>query len=162
MEFLLQILKHTPVWVWLLLGTLVYYGYVQSRTRRVSKARLLLLPAALAGLSLYGVWSAFGASVVAFCALLLGIALAVLANRILKQPGGVTYSESAGTFTIPGSWLPLALIMIIFFVRYAVAVTLVVKPWLRSLGAFAGIVGLVYGLLGGIFLARTLYTLRGK
>jgi hypothetical protein len=122
----------------------------------------LLLPATLAGLSLYGVWSAFGMSAVAFCALLLGIALALLANRILKQPRGVTYSEPAGTFTIPGSWMPLALILIIFFVRYAVAIALVVKPWLRSLGAFVGIVSLVYGVLSGIFFARTLYTLRGK
>lgn len=51
---LLQILTHTPVFVWALLAGLIALGVTQSRDRRVAPARLLALPALMLGL---GAWS---------------------------------------------------------------------------------------------------------
>ncbi len=60
------------------------------------------------------------------------------------------------TFTVPGSWWPLAVILAIFFTRYAVTVMLVMNGELRQVAAFAGTASFVYGLSSGFFLARTL------
>ena len=56
-----QTMQHTPGWVWVLLLALICLGYLQSRTRIVPKARLLALPAAMLGLSLYSLIATFGA-----------------------------------------------------------------------------------------------------
>ncbi len=58
---IIQIMQHTPGWVWVLLLALIYIGYLQSRTRIVAKARLFALPAAMLGLSLYSLFATFGA-----------------------------------------------------------------------------------------------------
>ena len=42
-----QILTHTPLWVFGLFFGLVYLGYLQSRTRQVSRGRLIVLPLAM-------------------------------------------------------------------------------------------------------------------
>ncbi len=56
-----QILTHTPLWVFALFFGLVYLGYLQSRTRQVSRGRLIVLPLAMLAWSLYSVWSTFDA-----------------------------------------------------------------------------------------------------
>ncbi len=66
------------------------------------------------------------------------------------------YSAADRTFTVPGSWFPLALMMLIYFTKYAVGVALARDPGLRSLPAFIGPVSLAYGLLSGIFLGGAL------
>ena len=154
---ILQILQRTPVWVWPLFATLLYVGYSQSKTRRVGRARLFALPAALLGLSLYSMFATFGANRIGFAAWLVGGVLALMLNRILQQPSGVAYAPDTRDFTLPGSWLPLILMMAIFAVRYAVAAAIAVDPSLRDAGSFAGIAGLAYGFLSGVFVARALH-----
>ncbi len=57
---------------------------------------------------------------------------------------------------MPGTWWPLAVILAIFFVRYAVTVSLTVNRTLRAVPLFAAAASLVYGLASGYFLARAL------
>jgi hypothetical protein len=159
-SFFLQILQRTPPWVWLLFLALVGLGALQSRTRTLSRTRLFAFPAAMIGFSLFGVWSMFGAAPVSLAAWGGGILLAVLQNRILRLPRGVAYSSASRRYTVPGSWLPLALMMVIFFTRYAVTVTIAINPRLREAALFAGVVSLVYGLMSGTFFARALHVLR--
>nr|UKE83615.1 hypothetical protein KXZ65_21600 [Pectobacterium sp. PL152] len=44
MEDLLIILRHTPYWVWIVLGYLIYAGIKASQPRRQSLARMLVVP----------------------------------------------------------------------------------------------------------------------
>jgi hypothetical protein len=162
LAFVLQVLQRTPLWVWPLFLVLVAFGILQSRTRAVPKPRLFVLPAAMIALSLAGVWSTFGANPASLGAWLAGGGLAVLLNRFFKQPGKVVYSPQARTFTVPGSWLPLTLMMVIFLTRYAVTVTVTINPALLEATAFAAGVSLAYGVMSGTFLARALHTLRAE
>ena len=109
---------------------------------------------------MFGVWSTFGAAPVSLAAWSGGILLAVLLNRILGLPAGVAYSSASRRFTVPGSWLPLALMMAIFFTRYAITVTIAINPLLREAAAFAGAASLAYGLMSGTFFARALHIVR--
>jgi hypothetical protein len=153
---LMQVFARTPVWVYALFLVLLYLGYVQSKTRRISGAKLAALPVVLGAFSLYGVYSAFGAHATGIAGWGIGVMLALALNGVTRQPRDVTYEAAERVFTIPGSWIPLALMMAMFFTRYAVTVVLTTSPALADVAVFAAAVSLVYGLLSGTFLARAM------
>ena len=156
-QILTQILRGTPLWVYPLFFGLIVLGYLQSRPREVAPARLALLPLALGLFSLSRVYSQFGADPLALGAWAAGTAAALLANRALKQPAGARWSEATGTFHVPGSWVPLALMMAVFFARYALAVILAIMPGIAHAAGFASAASFGLGLLSGMFLARALW-----
>jgi hypothetical protein len=151
---LLQILKGTPTWVFVLFFALLAIGLLQTRSRSVSTGRLSVLPAAFMAFSLYGVIAAFGPSASNLLAWAAGIGTAVIVGRSLKQPLGARWDASSATFHVPGSWAPLALMMTVFFARYAIAASIAIRPGLAREELFALGASLAYGLLSGAFLAR--------
>ena len=153
---LLQILQRTPPWVFALFVVLIVFGLLQTRSRRTGWARVALLPLILVGLSLSGMWAAFGPEPLAFTCWLAAIALAVLVNRFARWPRQVSYAADTQRFHVEGSWLPLGVMMIIFFTRYAVTVALVMNPALDTSSGFVAGISFVYGLMSGAFFARAL------
>lgn len=152
---LLPILRHTPAWVWLLLAGLVVLGLLQARERTVSLRRVSLLPAAMALFSLWAAGSAFGHAPMLPEALMLW-AMAAAAVTALLAPGQARASFDAATrsYRLPGSWLPLALMLGIFLVRYTVAVRLALRPSLLLDSSFVLPVATLYGALTGLFVGR--------
>ncbi|MFI4929431.1 MAG: DUF6622 family protein [Burkholderiales bacterium] len=146
-----EILRHTPHWVWLILAAITLLGALQLRQYRISRGRLLLAPIALGAYSLWGASSAFGAAAVP--AWLAGMALTLLASRALRGPRTIEVAAD-GRFVLPGSPWPLLLMWAIFGLRYAVAVTLVFHPAWAHGGAMAVGVATLYGALFGLFAAR--------
>jgi hypothetical protein len=156
---LLQILKGTPPWVFGLFFGLLALGFAQTRARAVGLGRIALLPGAFVAFSLYGVIAAFGMQAVDLLAWGAGIATAVLLGRSLRQPSGARWDASTHLFQVPGSWVPLALMMTVFFARYAIAASMAMRPDLARETVFAVGASLAYGLLSGAFLARALRVL---
>lgn len=154
---LIRIAQHTPLWVFLLFLVLLALGYAASRPRRVPRWRAAILPAAMILFSAYGVASGFGYRPTGIVAWFAGIGLAGAMNhRVFRLPRGAGYSEATRSFVLPGSWVPLTLMLTIFFAKYAVAVALTLNPaWVGAVGFVAGIC-LLYGLLSGMFLASAL------
>lgn len=153
---LLEILKHTPPWVFVLFAALVYLGAMQRRTRQLSLARVAIMPVVLFGLALSGLWGAFGADGLVVASWLAAVVIAVLLNRFAKWPRKISYTAATRSFLVEGSWTPLAAMMIIFFARYAVSVLLAIHPELRTAYWLAPSVSFAYGLMSGAFLARAL------
>jgi hypothetical protein len=151
---LLQIILHTPKWVFAVFVLLVWLGCKQLRAGSVSLARITVIPVAMAGLSLAGVVSAFGNSPGA----LLGwaVAMAALALLVLQQPlpASTRYERASREFHVPGSAVPLVLMMGIFFTKYVVGVALAMHPELGRQPAFTVAVPMLYGAFSGIFAAR--------
>ena len=151
---LVQIITHTPTWVFGLLALLLWLGGRQLRAGQVSLVRMAVMPVAMAGLSVYGVWSAFGGTPLAALTWALAL-LAVCALALLLSPAtGARYHPESRSFSMPGSALPLALMMGIFFTKYAVGVTLALQPALARDGSFALQIAVLYGLFNGLFVAR--------
>jgi Family of unknown function (DUF6622) len=157
---LIEILKRTPSWVFVLFFVLLIFGYVQSKGRVVSRSKITLLPAAMLVLSFYGVLSAFGINSFALTAWLVGIGIAVWIGLKTANLNGVIFTTESKSFSVPGSWLPLSLMMAIFFTKYAMGVILARKLPIASEPAFFSSISLIYGLLSGVFLARVIAILR--
>lgn len=149
-----EILSHTPRWVFALFFGLIYLGFQQSKPRSVSAKRLVVLPIAMLMLSFSGVLTTFGSGGLALvcwsCAILLGVAIAML----LVSVKDVSYASETKTFHLPGSWLPLFLMMAIFVTKYIVGAGVAQNPNLLELSAFVGVASIAYGLWSGIFFGR--------
>jgi hypothetical protein len=156
MTMLTQILTHTPRWVFVLFALLVWLGIKQLYAGTVSLTRVTLMPLAMTGLSFYGMLSAFGDSPVA----LLGWACAATGLLLTVQrwplPAAARYEAATRRFHLPGSAVPLALMMGIFFTKYVVGVVVAMHPLLPLHTGFALGIGLLYGAFSGIFAARGL------
>jgi len=153
----MQILQHIPVWVFALLIGLIALGLVQTRTRHIRKQRLLGINIALTVFTLVGVVQQWRLTPWLALSLLSWAAMGLLVAWGLGQgaaPAGATYAPETRHFSVPGSWLPLALFMTIFACKFAVGMTTAMAPeLLDSLSAAVGISAL-YGLLSGILNAR--------
>jgi len=111
-------------------------------------------------LSLAGINSSFGLRPVPLTSWGIALAIAAFAGHTLFRDKRVEYDATAGKFFVPGSWVPLAVIMAIFFAKYVYAVMHAFNADVISTPLF--IVGLsaVYGLLSGYFAARALNLIR--
>jgi hypothetical protein len=146
--------------VFVLFFALIALGYYQSKDRMVRRSKISMLPVAMIALSFYGVLSAFGMAPIGFALWVLGVAISVKLGAKLAAPKGVIYSAETQSFFVPGSWLPLAFMMAIFFTKYAVGVILAKQLPVARETAFVGSVSLCYGLLSGVFLARAIAILQ--
>ena len=159
----MQTLQHIPLWVFALLMGLIALGLLQTRTRHIRRRRLLGINIALAVFTLVGVaqqwrptpWLAWGLASWAVTCLLI--------TWVLGQgaaPSGASYDADTRRYTVPGSWLPLALFMAIFTCKFAVGMVTALAPdLLQSLSAAIGISAL-YGLFSGMLNARAFRLLK--
>lgn len=149
-----QILANTPPWVWGLLLALLLLGYSQTRERRVGLRRILILPLVMTGLSLQGTLASFGGAPAVVLAWLVasGVTVGLLARR--PAPAAARYDAGTGLFHLPGSWLPMLLILCIFVMKYAVGVTLAMRPELARVVEFSVALAALFGACSGVFVAR--------
>ncbi|MBA3595704.1 MAG: hypothetical protein H0W47_18260 [Polaromonas sp.] len=155
-----QILINTPVWVWGLLAALLALGFSQVRSRSASAARIVLMSLGLGAFSLYGTISAFGASPAVLGSWLATAVLLMLVVTQRPVPAGSRYDSASRQFRLPGSWIPMVLIMGIFVTKYAVGVSLVMHPELKYHANFGMAVGTLYGAFSGIFAGRAIGLMR--
>jgi len=153
---LIEIVRHTPFWVWLLLAFLLRRGYTMTRSQQVPQARLALMPGLFALLSLSGVISTFGAQPGALLCWSGGLVLSAYETQRHGAPPGAAYRADRRSYDLPGSWAPLLLIVLIFTVKYSAGVQLALHPQLRQLEWLVLAVSAVYGALSGVFVGRAL------
>ena len=153
---LTQILQKTPIWVWALLVGLIALGYSQTRNRSVGLARTIIMPVAMVMLSLYGTVSAFGATPAVLGAWLTSCLLVVSLTLTQAAPAGTAYQRNTRQYAMPGSWLPMVVILAIFMTKYGVGVTLSMQPGMAHSSLFPLIISLLYGVFSGFFAGRAI------
>jgi hypothetical protein len=153
---LMQIFTHTPLWVWALAAALLALGLWQRRTRSVAPGALLGLPLGMLALGLWTLVPAFVQLPVTTLIWLLALGGGLALGRQLPVPRGAAWQPATRRLHLPGSWVPLLLIGTIFSLRYAAAVALALNPALRLSLVFQALLALIFGLLGGLFLGRSL------
>ena len=151
---LLQIVSHTPRWVFAVFALLLWLGGRQMVAGRLSLTRVAVIPVAMAGLSVYGVFSAFGDSPMALAGWAAAAVVAVVLVLQRALPASTRFDADTRTFHVAGSAVPLALMMGIFCTKYVVGVALAMHPELRHQAVFALAIPTLYGAFSGIFAAR--------
>lgn len=156
----LAILRNTPLWVWGVLAGLLVLGLAQARNRKVSRLLILLLPATMIPLSLYGIAASFGVSLGALGAWTIGLGAALTLNGfVFLGPRGLRYDPVDGRFEVPGSWVPLVLMFTIFNTRFVFAVVKALNPSIVGEASFIGCVSAILGFCSGLFLSRAIRAL---
>ena len=153
---ILAILQHTPTWVYGLLFALVALGVSQSFPRSVTLRRSAALPLLLVGVSLMGVVGTFDHQPPALLAWAAALVATVAALHGRVDTTAVRYAPDTQRFQLPGSWVPLALMLGLFAVKFGAGVTLATRPVLRDDTGFALAASAAYGVFSGVFLGRAM------
>lgn len=149
-EFLSQILTRTPSWVWVILAVLIFMGIRALRPRTIKRFTVLIAPIAFLILGLTSSRGAMGFA--AWGASLL--AVAAFTFFVWKPTAGARYLPEGDQLHLPGSVVPMILMLAIFLLNYAINVTLAVNPALRSELVWQIGPGVVLGALSGLFAGR--------
>jgi alpha-beta hydrolase superfamily lysophospholipase len=143
----LDIVLHTPLWVWPLFALVLWLGWSARKPRVVHPLRLAALPLVGLGVTIAGVvQSAMPAFTVA--GWLVGLLLALPVGYAVGRGREVHWQD--GRVRIAGSWFLLGFALSIFAVRYALGVTFGVWPRLALQPAWIASAGLVGGVIAGI------------
>jgi len=151
-----QIIIHTPVWVWALLALLLWLGIKQSRPGQPSLLRITVVPLVLTSLSLSGTVSAFGSAPAVMLTWLAAAAVLAMVVLLSPLPDVTRFDAHTRTFQVPGSWVPLALMVGIFASKYVVGVALNLHPELSHETTFTLGFSALNGAFSGVFAARAI------
>jgi len=153
---ILQILANTPAWVFALFFFLLGLGLVQTRTRAVRRLPALILPGGMVVLSLAGINSSFGLKPLPLLCWASALVIASLVGHYVFRDAGVKYNATTQAFVVPGSWVPLTVIMAIFFAKYVYAVMHAFNAAVLNTTPLIVALSAIYGLLSGYFAAKAL------
>lgn len=149
-------LAHIPTWVYGLFALLLALGLLFTRPRAVHPVVPTLMAVGFGCYSLYGVVSSFGASLTNVLPWAVGMAVSAFIGRPYFGPNELSRMPGSPKVLVPGSWLPLTLMMGIFAVKFFVGVVRGARLPVGTEVWFAPVVCLVLGLLSGGFTARGL------
>ena len=150
-EFISQVLKGTPVWVWAILVTLIVLGVKQLRSRVVTRYSVLIAPVVFLFIGLM----AAGRGPIGFSAWALTlIATAAFTFFVWQPTGGARYDASTDRLNLPGSVIPMLLMLAIFLLNYVINVTLAINPALRTELPWQVGPAIILGALSGVFFGR--------
>ena len=156
MQFVLETVSRTPLWVWVLLAFLLFIGIRALKPATVSFARLAILPIVFLAWGLSGFFTSYGVQLLGagvwIAAVVIGVGLGLLAARSIE----IHADKTRRLIRLPGGTLTLALILIIFATKYTLGVLASMRPTITAeLLYMATDVG-VSGWLTGIFAGRLL------
>jgi hypothetical protein len=158
------LLTHTPTWVWALLVGLSILGLSQVRARTVSLQRVTILPLAMVALSLYSTLSTFGLQTQVVLVWLTSFSLSLYLVLKISLNSETQYDHIKQQLYVPGSWVPLGLILGIFICKYVVGAGTAIQPQLSHNTIFSLGFAFLFGGFSGIFsgrAARYWYLVRG-
>lgn len=158
----LDILVHVPFFVWAILLLILYFGLKQTADSAMRAKRLVVLPALWLWFGVWGVQRSFGLDGIPGLGWAAGLAVGVIAVRALRWPGNVRFDASSQRFLVPGSWIPLALMLGIFALKFAAGVGLALHPEYARQLAFSVGCSAAFGLFSGAFLGRSLNILAAR
>ncbi|MGV8955238.1 MAG: DUF6622 family protein [Cypionkella sp.] len=153
-----EIVTHTPVWVWFVLLALIWRGLASVQSTEVGLPRLVLLPLVLIALSAYTVLAG-GISSTVLSGLAVGALGGAAAGLTLERRNPAT-AIGNGRLLLAGEWTPLVVILAIFLSRYVRTVTGIMAPALAASAPFFIVMSAISAFFSLMLLTRTTLRLR--
>jgi pimeloyl-ACP methyl ester carboxylesterase len=154
----LDIVLHTPLWVWPLLALVLWLGWSARLARTVHPLRLAALPLVGLGMTAAGILQS-AMPRVTLAGWLVGLLLTLPAGFAVGRRRDVRH-EPGGRVWVDGGWFALGFAISIFVARYALGVTFGIWPqlarqpeWILGAGIVGGVIaGVGLGWLAGLLL----------
>jgi len=151
---IISILQHTPFQVWIILAILISFGISLSLPRRRTLRSAVVISVVMIAMSCYGVVAGFSHQAPALAAWATGVVASLMHAHITNAWSGIRWTEKHRRLIIPGSWVPMILMMGLFAAKYIANVMLAMDQELKFDLGFMTLVGFSYGVFSGAFLAR--------
>ena len=158
LAFALEIIVHTPLWVWAVLAYLIFVGIKSSRDHEVAGARVFIVPAIITLLALSHVF-ADEVTAIKQVALALGLVLGVLVGYWRHRSSGARVI-APGRLFLKGSWGNMIVLMTIFAIRYVSNVMAEVAPETAASVPVTATTTAISGFLMGMSISLALLRLR--
>jgi len=143
---MLDILKGTPTWVYILLFFLIYKGIKALKPNVMKLKKLLILPVVFFILSLHRVSNPYYYILFLICGLLVG--------WLLYKNIKIKADKTNNLIALPGSALPIVLILIAFAKGYYFGYESAVHPEYLKQHWFILLSLITSGFFSGIFIGR--------
>lgn len=156
-----QIILATPLYVWGLLVALMAVGLMQMRDRTAPRPAIVLPSLIAAACSIIVVRTSFPDPAVATGAWFVGFGVAILVQRLaFEPPAGVSFDPATRRYRLPGSPVPMVLLMALFAINYAANVERILDPSLAARPEFVQGVPALLGAVSGLLFGRGLRLLK--
>ncbi len=149
--FLFEVIKRTPFMVWAILAMLITRGLNATKDGEISFAKMLIMPLAFIIWGLEKLFSSFQYLNIALICYAFAAGIGSLAGYVLYTRFRGIYKKE-GVFYRTGSYLPLVIILVNFFIKYILNVILAIWPNLHRNLDFNVIYSVVCGFSIGLFL----------
>jgi hypothetical protein len=130
MEWIIQILAHTPWWVYALFAFLVSRGIRACRPADVTLYQLALVPALLTGWGLTELARRYGPDFGALASWLLALAVGIALGAAILRGTLFRGDRARGIVHRPADFTVLPLILLAFGIKYSFAVAAAISPGL--------------------------------
>jgi Family of unknown function (DUF6622) len=155
METLVNALKGTPWWVYVLFIYLIYIGVQAMKPQKISINKLFILPLLFLAWSIYGIIAHFASWMDPFAWLIAGIGGFFCGENL--APKKLRADRKKLIAQIPGSSITLILVVAIFILKYFFGYYRATHDMTSSGVHIASLI--VSGVVAGIFIGRTRATL---
>lgn len=158
---LIQIIKGTPIWVWLILAYLIIKGIGLRKDGVVSVGKSFIVPSFFIIWGLWKVFTGFNYPLETFLMYLLWLVIGSFSG--LKMYGvKQTFYFKNNSFMRAGSLMPMFVILLNFLVKYSLNVLVSINPLLAQELVFNLSYGAISGFTVGLFIGGTINMLKQK
>ncbi len=159
LTFLFNIIRATPIWVWVILIALAVLGVRQLRDRTVNPISLFIAPLVFLAIGLASS-GRHGAALGAW--LVVALITTTISAVWMRAAAGARYDMKSALLHIPGSAKPMFFMLSIFLFNYVAQVTFAIDPVKATSALWQIGFSVITGALTGVFLGRaiSLYRLR--
>lgn len=149
--FLIEVIKRTPLMVWAILALLITRGLNATKDGEISFTKMLIVPLTFIIWGLKKLFSSFQYLNIALICYVFAAGLGSIAGYVLYTRFRGIYKKE-GVFYRTGSYLPLVIILVNFFIKYVLNVILAIQPELYRNLEFNLIYSVICGFSVGLFI----------
>lgn len=153
---ILQVMLHTPIWVWALYDLLVHLGYSRTPDSALSLRRLVTLPAIILVLT---IWTLITADPGMWPPMMVALVVGGISGCRLEGTSAI-YRQPDGTPGLRGDWWSFCLLVGVLCARYAANVSAAIAPSEASMSGWNMIVAILGTITSAMLVGRTIARMR--
>ncbi|GIZ18732.1 hypothetical protein [Citrobacter europaeus] len=153
-EFVLGMLEHTPVWVYLLFVFLLYRGIKARTPATVTLEKLALIPAIFLFWDIYDLITYRDPTFITYIQWVIGIISGAIIGYMLINPSRLSRGSAPRSIHRPADYSALPFMLLAFSVKYVLGVLNAVSPDVLRQPAMSAMAIITGGIFAGVFVGK--------